>query len=125
MDIWNIALWIMQALLAVVYLMSGSLKAFQTTKAQETLPWTKRHPQNYVRFVGAVDLLGGLGIILPMVTGILPWLTPLAAAGLTLVQLLAIFIEHIPNKETKSLPMNVVLLVLAVLVFIGRLPLFG
>ena len=60
-----------------------------------------------------------------MLTSVLPWLTPLAAIGLTLVQLLAIFAEHIPNKEFKSLPMNLVLGVLAVLVFIGRLPLFG
>jgi uncharacterized membrane protein YphA (DoxX/SURF4 family) len=121
----NIALWVIQALLAVMYLMAGSMKAFMTAKAKETLPWAKRHPDNYVRLIGTVEVLGALGLILPMLTGILPWLTPLAAAGLTLVQLLAIFIEHVPNKEYKALPLNLVLLVLAALVFIGRISLFG
>jgi uncharacterized membrane protein YphA (DoxX/SURF4 family) len=59
-------------------------------------------------------------MLLPMLTGILPWLTPVAALGLVLVQVLAIFTEHTPNKEYKALPFNLVLLLLAAFVAYGR-----
>ncbi len=121
----NIMLWIAQGLLAALYLMAGSMKTFQTAKAKEQLPWAKNRSDGFVRFVGTSELLGALGLILPLVTGILPWLTPLAAAGLVLIQLLAIITEHLPKKEYKVLPMNVVLLALAVFVVIGRWTLFS
>ena len=116
----NIALWIAQILLAIVYGMAGMMKAFQTAKAGEMLPWAKRHSDSFVRLVGASELLGALGMILPALTGILPGLTPLAALGLSLIQVLAILIEHLPNKEYKAIPMNVVLLALSVFVAYGR-----
>lgn len=116
----NIALWIAQGLLAALFLMAGVLKTFQTAKAKEQLPWTKNRSDAFVRFVGISELLGALGLILPLVTGILPWLTPLAAIGLTIIQLLAIFTEHLPKKEYNVIPFNAVLLALAVFVIIGR-----
>jgi putative oxidoreductase len=78
-----------------------------------------------VRFVGASELLGALGLILPLVSGILPWLTVLAAIGLTLIQLLAIFTEHLPKKEYNVIPVNIVLIALAVFVVVGRWVLFS
>jgi uncharacterized membrane protein YphA (DoxX/SURF4 family) len=116
----NIILWIIQVLIAVMYGMAGSMKVFMTAKTKEQMPWAKRHSDNFIRFVGASELLGALGMLLPMLTGILPWLTPVAAIGLVLVQLLAILTEHIPQKEYKALPMNSALLVLALIVAIGR-----
>lgn len=116
----NIALWIAQVLLALMYGMAGGLKAFITAKAKEQLPWAKRHSDNFVRVIGIVELLGALGLLLPMLTGVLPWLTPIAALGLVLVQILAIFMEHLPAKEYKALPFNLFLLVLAGFVLIGR-----
>ncbi len=121
----NIALWIAQGLLAVMYLMAGVLKTFQTAKAKEQMPWAKERSDEFVRFVGTSELLGALGLILPLVTGILPWLTPLAAIGLIIIQLLAIFTEHLPKKEYNVIPINVVLLALAVFVVFGRWALFG
>jgi hypothetical protein len=85
---------------------------------KESLGWI-------VRFVGTSELLGALGLILPLVTGILPWLTVLAAIGLTLIQLLAIFTEHLPKKELNVIPINIVLVALAVFVVIGRWMLFS
>ncbi len=116
----NAALWIVQVLLALVYSMAGMMKAFQTEKAKGMLSWAKRHPNGYVRMVGSFELLGALGLILPALTGVLPWLTPLAALGLSLVQVLAILTEHLPNKEYKVIPGNVVLLALSVFVAYGR-----
>lgn len=116
----NIALWIAQVLLAGMYGMSGSMKTFQTPKAKETLPWAKDRTDGFVRFVGTSELLGALGLILPILTDILPWLTPLAAVGLSLIQLLAIFTVHLPKKEYQVIPVNVVFLALSIFVAYGR-----
>jgi uncharacterized membrane protein YphA (DoxX/SURF4 family) len=120
----NIALWIAQGLLAFMYLMAGAMKTFMTAKAKETLPWAKERSDGFVRFVGTSELLGGLGLILPLVMGILPWLTVLAAFGLALIQILAIFSVHLPKKENNVIPVNLVLLALSVFVMYGRWGLF-
>ena len=118
----NIALWIAQGLLAAMFLMAGVMKTFQTAKAKEQLPWAKNRSDGFVRFVGTSELLGALGLILPLATGILPRLTVLAAIGLIIIQLLAIFTEHLPKKEYNVIPVNVVLLALAAFVALGRWP---
>lgn len=122
----NIALWIAQGLLAAMYLAVGSWKVFMPSKVRETprMTWAHGQSDNYIRFVGTTEVLGGLGLMLPLVTGILPWLTVLAAIGLTLIQLLAIFREHLPKKEYDSIPLNIVLLVLSIFVVVGRWTLF-
>jgi len=116
----NIALWIAQGLLGAMYLMAGTMKTFQTAKAKGQFPWAKNRSDEFVRFVGLSEVLGALGLILPIFTGILPWLTPIAAAGLSLIQLLAIFTEHLPKKEYNIIPMNFVLLALSIFIVIGR-----
>ena len=116
----NIALWIVQGLLAVMFGMAGVMKTFQTAKAKEQMSWAKNRSDVFVRFVGISELLGALGLILPLVTGILPWLTLLAAIGLILIQLLAIFMEHLPKKEYNVIPVNILLIALAVFIVIGR-----
>ena len=121
----NIALWIVQGLLAAMYLMAGSMKTFNTAKAREQLPWAKNRSDGFVRFVGTSELLGALGLIFPLLTGILTWLTPLAAIGLTMIQLLAIFTEHLPKKEYNVIPINLLLVALSVFVLVGRWVLFS
>ena len=121
----NTALWIAQILLVGMYGMAGAMKTFKTAKAKEQFPWAKNRSDEYVRFVGISELLGALGLILPIITGILPWLTVLAAVGLALIQLLAIFTEHLPKKEYNIIPMNIVLLALSAFVVIGRWVLFS
>jgi uncharacterized membrane protein YphA (DoxX/SURF4 family) len=121
----NIVLWIVQVLLAAMYGMAGVMKTFQTSKAKEQLPWAKNRSDGFVRFVGISELLGALGLILPLLTGVLPWLTLLAAIGLTLIQLLAIFTEHLPKKEYNVLPINILLLALSIFILVGRWVLFS
>jgi uncharacterized membrane protein YphA (DoxX/SURF4 family) len=121
----NMALWILQGILAAMYLMVGGMKTFKPAKAQEQLSWAKNRSEAFIRFVGISELSGAVGVVLPMLAGILAWLTPLAAVGLSLVQLLAIFTEHIPKKEYKVLPMNILLLTMAVLVAVGRWSIFA
>jgi uncharacterized membrane protein YphA (DoxX/SURF4 family) len=108
----NIVLWIAQGLLAAMYLMAGTMKTFQTARAKGQFPWAKNRSDGFVRFVGVSELLGSFGF--------LPWLTPIAAVGLSLIQLLAIFTEHLPKKEYNIIPMNLVLLALSIFIVIGR-----
>ena len=121
----NTALWIAQGLLAAMYLMAGTLKTFQTARAKEQFPWAKNRSDGFVHFIGISEMLGAFGLILPILTGILPWLTGIAAIGLSLIQLLAIFTEHLPKREYNVIPMNIVLLALSGFILLGRWVLFS
>ena len=116
----NIILWVVQVLLAGMFGMAGIMKTFQTAKAKEQMPWAKNRSDTFVRFIGTAEILGALGLFLPLLTGLLLWLTPLAAVGLAAIQLLAIFTEHLPKKEYKVIPINILLLALSVFVVAGR-----
>ena len=85
----NYALWIVQVLLALMFLSAGGMKLvlpLNKLTGPVTLPgW-------FTRFIGVAELLGGLGLILPSLLRIKPWLTPLAALGLVLIMIGAIVI---------------------------------
>ncbi len=115
----NIALWVVQVVLAVMFLIAGVTKAFRYEHARATLPWVKDVPRALTTFVGVCELLGGLGLLLPVLTGILPWLTSLAAAGLALIMLLAMGF-HATRREAPAIGFNFVLLALATFVAYGR-----
>jgi uncharacterized membrane protein YphA (DoxX/SURF4 family) len=115
----NIALWIVQVLLGGMFVMAGVMKAFQYERAKVSLFWVKDVPRGLVTFIGISELLGGLGLLLPAITGILPWLTPLAGAGLALIMILAIGF-HASRREGQAIGFNAVLLVLAVFIAYGR-----
>lgn len=83
------------------------------------LPWVKDVPRGLTTFIGISELLGGLGLLLPALSGILPWLTPLAAAALALVMILAA-IFHVQRKEWPAIGFNAVLMLLALFVAYGR-----
>ena len=116
----NIALWVVQGLLAVLYGLAGSMKTFTPGKVRENpqMAWAHGQSDSYIRSVGFPELLGALGLILPMVTGILPWLTPLAAVGLSIIQLLALFTVHLPRKE--PIVPNIILFALSAFIVVGR-----
>lgn len=116
----NIALWIVQGLLALAFLMAGAMKTFAPLEAlKKNMAWTGQVAAGLVRFIGVAEFLGGIGLILPAVTHILPWLTIAAAVGLALVMILA-GIYHASHKEWSSIGINVVLLLLAVFIVLGR-----
>lgn len=116
----HIGLWIVQISLLGIYGAYGVYKTFLTEKAKEKMTWTNGRTDNFIRFVGIAELLGGLGVVLPMLTGILPSVTVLAAVGLTLVQGFAIFTEHLPKRENKTLPLNIYFAAMTIFVVIGR-----
>lgn len=116
----NSVLWIIQALLASAYLLFGGVHAFGRIDAvSKRVPWMTALPLPVLRGVGIAELVGASGLILPLATNILPWLTPTAAGGLVLVQVSALAF-HAPRREYSSMAMNLVLLVLAAFVLYGR-----
>lgn len=117
-----VGLWIVQGVLALVFLMGGSMKALAYERAKASLPWVREVDARLVRTIGALEILGGIGVIAPRATDILPWLTPLAATGLALVMLLAIGF-HARRGERQAIVVNGVLLVLAVIAAVGTMAL--
>lgn len=116
----NIALWIVQALLALAFIMAGSMKLFQPiTTLSKNLTWAGELPAWQVRGIGLAELLGGLGLILPGVTHIATWLTPVAALGLVITMLLAV-IFHLVRRETPRMAPSLILGLLTLAVFYGR-----
>ncbi|HEX3269879.1 MAG TPA: DoxX family protein [Ktedonobacterales bacterium] len=119
----NISLWIVQVLLALAFLLAGVPKATQPIPAlAKRITWANDVPEPLVRLIGVAEILGALGLILPALTGILPWLTVAAAIGLAVVMAAAI-IFHILRGETNRIAMNVILLALLLFVVYGRLAL--
>lgn len=116
----NVTLWILQGLLALLFGSAGLMKATQPKeKLAKNLPWVEDFSPATVKFIGIVELLAGLGLILPAVTGVVPVLTPIAAAGLAVVMVLAAA-THIRRKETQGVIFNVILFALAAVVAWGR-----
>lgn len=117
----NVFLWVLQGILAAMFAMAGIMKATQPKeKLAGNLPWVEDFSQSTVRFIGAVELLAAVGLILPAVTGVAAVLTPLAAVGLAVVMLLAAN-THRRRGEPGAIAFNAVLLVAAVVVAWGRL----
>jgi hypothetical protein len=116
----NIILWIIQGILAAMFAMAGIMKSTQPiSKLVKTVTWADRFPISTVRFIGMVEMLGSIGLILPWALNIIPVLTPVAASGIATVQFLAMF-QHAKHKEAKAITFNIVLLLLAAFVAYGR-----
>lgn len=79
----NVALWIIQVLLALLFLFAGGVKM---GPIEEMVKLTGLSA-TLIRFIGVVEILGGLGLILPGLFRIKPMLTPLAAVGLLIIMI--------------------------------------
>jgi uncharacterized membrane protein YphA (DoxX/SURF4 family) len=79
------ALWIIQTLLGLLFLLSGSMKfVMSVAEMTKDTPWMAGW---FLHFIGVMEILGGLGLILPSVLRIRPGLTPLAAASLVIIMI--------------------------------------
>ena len=118
---WTIAFWVVQILLAAFFGMAGFAKVSQPIAdlAASGMGFVTYTPEWLVRFIGIAELAGAVGIILPAATRILPFLTPLAAAGFGVIQTLAMGV-HITHGEVGVLPINLVVLALSLFVAWGR-----
>lgn len=115
----NIALWVAQGLIALTLIWAGYAKLFQPIEeTAKMLPWALDNP-GLLKFTGVVDLLGGIGIVLPAALRIQPKLTVFAAYG-TIALMIAASIFHISRGESSLIGMNIFFLVLAGFIAWGR-----
>lgn len=112
----NIILWITQGLLSATFIWAGFMKIFRPEDLP--FPWVKDNI-NLVPITGIVDLLGGLGIVLPTLLRIQPKLTNFAAYGIIVLMTVA-SVFHISRGEVKDIGFNIFMALLAVFVAWGR-----
>ena len=117
----NIALWIVQILLALVFTASALPRLFlPIEQLPASMAWALDvNPLLMVRLPALAEILGAIGLIVPSVVRIQPKLTVWAAYGLALVMVLAI-IFHISRGEYGNIVSNIVLLALSLFVAYGR-----
>ena len=117
----TIVLWIVQGLLALAFLLAGVMKTFMPLEGlKKNMTWVGNVPARLVRFIGIVEILGALGLVLPKLTKILPQLTIAAAIGLILVMVSAV-VFHATRKEYSNIGTNIVVLLLAAFIAVGYL----
>jgi hypothetical protein len=108
-----VAYWIVAGLLGLFYLYAGGKKLRQTREQlAPMMGWVDTVPMPAVRLIGAVEILGVLGLILPPLTGVAPALAVAAAVGFVILQVLAAGL-HLRRGEARVTGLNVVLIVLA------------
>lgn len=114
----NTALWIASGLLAFAMVAAGSAKIFiPRLKLVPKMKWAATWSDAQVKLLGTAELLGGIGLIVPHLTGILPILTPIAAACLVVLMLGAAK-THVDHKESPAPP--AILALIGVFIALGR-----
>ena len=118
----NLALWIIAGLLAAAFLVAGSTKLLIPQEKLAKAPgagWVLDFSAGFVKALGAVEILGAVGLILPALLDIAPILVPLAAVGLALIMVGAATVTF-RRHEIKHMLGNLTYLALAAFVVWGR-----
>ena len=117
----NLILWIAAAVLAVAFLAAGAMKLTQPKEklAESGMGWTEAFSPGAIKAIGALEVLAGIGLILPAALDIVPDLVPVAAVGLVVLMLGAL-VTHLLRREGQMVVVNVVLVALAAFVAWGR-----
>ncbi len=116
----NIALWVLQGLLAFAYFGAGAMKAASSKEKLLKNPqmgWAADFTDGQIKLIGLAEIAGAIGLIVPWATHILPILTPVAAACLIVIMAGAAR-AHMARKEPSVAP--IVLAVLSAVVAVGR-----
>jgi uncharacterized membrane protein YphA (DoxX/SURF4 family) len=116
----NTALWILQGTLAALFLTAGLKKLLQPKKKLETkMGWVNDFSPGSVKTIGLLEILVGLGLILPGVLQIAPLLTTWAASGLV-VLMIGAAVTHARRKEPLMIVPALILATLAAVAALGR-----
>jgi len=118
---WNLPLWILQVLMAFAFLAFGYTHAFGYERARTNprMVWMTAVPTNALRTIGFLEIAGAIGLIVPALTGVARWLTPLAALSLTLLMAFAI-VFHFTRREYPNIVFNAILGALVAVIAYGR-----
>jgi len=117
----NIVLWIVQVLLALLFLFAGGTKLILSIEEMQAMgsPNQIVFPALFVRFIGVCEVLGALGLILPGIFRVRPELTPLAATGLIVIMVGAI-VTTLKSGDVAPALLPLVMLILLAFVAYGR-----
>jgi hypothetical protein len=118
----NLALWIIAGLMAAVFLLAGANKLLIPQEKLAKAPgggWVLDFSAGFVKALGAVEILGAVGLILPALLGIAPVLVPLAAVGLATIMVGAAIVTY-RRRESTHVLVDVTYLAMAVFVAFGR-----
>ena len=120
----NILLWILQILLALLFLFAGGTKFYYTYEQMKAMgpPNQVLPPAWFIHFIGVCEILGGLGLVLPGLLKIKQFLTPLAAIGLTIIMIGAVVITAMGPGFGPAVPAVVIGLLCAFVAY-GRIKL--
>ena len=117
----NTAIWIVQILVAIAFFMAGIGKLTQPKEAlyERGMKYVEDFSANTIKIIGALEVAGAIGVIVPALLNILPQLTYVAAGGLVLTMIGAA-LTHIRRGEYPGIAINLILLALAAFVAYGR-----
>ena len=116
----SVTIWVLQVLLALAFLAAGLTKTTQPRQKLATnMGWVEDFSDPAVRTIGALEILGGLGLLLPAVTGVATMLVPTAAVGLA-VLMVGAAATHRRRGELPMIGINAALLLAAVVVAWAR-----
>jgi hypothetical protein len=115
----NILLWIVQVVLALLCIAGGAFKILKIEDLQKNVAAMRALPRGLWTFLGAVECLAGLGLILPGATNMLPALTPIAAAAVAAESVL-VSAFYINYRDFPPLSYSVAMAVMAAFISYGR-----
>jgi uncharacterized membrane protein YphA (DoxX/SURF4 family) len=113
----NIELWVVQIIVALIFLGTGILKLLGKKDSLGKVGMAM--PETVSKGIGAIEVLGGFGIVLPELLGILPWLSPLAALGLA-ATMVGATLANLHYKDYRGLVLSLPLLIACGFVAWGR-----
>jgi uncharacterized membrane protein YphA (DoxX/SURF4 family) len=114
----NTFLWTLQLVLGVLFTLHGAALLIMPPQLKGQLA-SLPYPQGFLRFIGLCELLGALGLILPWWLGVVPVLTPLAAAGLAVIMVGAA-VTHMRASEVRQVAVTSALALLLVVIVFAR-----
>jgi len=123
--IMNALLWTTQILMGIFFSFTGFGKVLAYDAAVwhyflHQVAWFSAVPQGLFVFIGICEGLGGVALIVPAMTRVVPKLTPVAAGGLTLVMILAAIFHIVRDEYSFFLPVCVVLGAVTAFIAFGR-----
>ena len=116
----NVTLWIIAALLALFFVAAGFMKAFRPIAEIRKMPWAATMPESSIRLIGIAELLGAVGLNVPLATNIAPILTPIAAACLAILMVGAARTHQKLGDPRSATITTIVLAVACAVVAAGR-----